>query len=95
MGRPTSPDDLTSGEQPIVFVIDDDESNLFQSVVLRVEVFGSAPELLRSTLPDVAGCLVRDARPLAANTEAGSRPLWRISTAPSHVAWIERLGLSS
>jgi FixJ family two-component response regulator len=67
-GRPTSPDDLTSGEPPIVFVIDDDESmrraltNLFQSVGLRVEVFGSAPELLRSKLPDVASCLVLDIR---------------------------------
>jgi FixJ family two-component response regulator len=66
--RPTSPDDLTSAEQPIVFVIDDDESmrraltNLFQSVSLRVEVFGSAPELLRSKLPDVASCLVLDVR---------------------------------
>jgi FixJ family two-component response regulator len=66
-GRPTSPDDLTA-EQPIVFVIDDDESmrraltNLFQSVSLRVEVFGSATELLRSKLPDVASCLVLDIR---------------------------------
>jgi FixJ family two-component response regulator len=67
-GRPTSPDDATGAEQPIVFVIDDDESmrraltNLFQSVSLRVEVFGSAPELLRSELPDVASCLVLDIR---------------------------------
>jgi FixJ family two-component response regulator len=67
-GRPTSPDDATGAEQPIVFVIDDDESmrraltNLFQSVSLRVEVFGSAPELLRSKLPDVASCLVLDIR---------------------------------
>jgi FixJ family two-component response regulator len=67
-GRPTSPDDLSSAEQPIVFVIDDDESmrraltNLFQSLGLRVEVFGSAPELLRSKLPDVASCLVLDIR---------------------------------
>ena len=67
-GRPTSPGDLTSAEQPIVFVIDDDESmrraltNLFQSVGLRVEVFGSALELLRSKLPDVASCLVLDIR---------------------------------
>jgi FixJ family two-component response regulator len=66
--RPTSPDDLTSTEQPIVFVVDDDESmrraltNLFQSVGLRVEVFGSAPELLRSKLPEVASCLVLDIR---------------------------------
>jgi FixJ family two-component response regulator len=67
-GRPTSPDDLTTGERPIVFVIDDDEfmrralTNLFQSVGLRVEVFGSAPELLRSRLPDIASCLVLDIR---------------------------------
>jgi FixJ family two-component response regulator len=67
-GRPTLPDDLTSGEPPIVFVIDDDESmrraltNLFQSVGLLVEVFGSAPELLRSKLPDIASCLVLDIR---------------------------------
>jgi FixJ family two-component response regulator len=66
--RPTPPHGLASGEQPIVFVIDDDESmrraltNLFQSVGLRVEVFGSAPELLQSSLPDVASCLVLDVR---------------------------------
>ena len=57
--RPTSSGDLTSADQPIVFVIDDDESmrralsNLFESVGLRVEVFGSAPEMLRGGLPDV------------------------------------------
>jgi FixJ family two-component response regulator len=67
-GRLTLPEDPTRAEQPIVFVVDDDESmrralaNLFQSVGLRVEVFGSAPELLRSKLPDVAGCLVLDVR---------------------------------
>jgi FixJ family two-component response regulator len=67
-GRPTSAGDLTSAEQPIVFVIDDDESmrraltNLFESVGLRVEVFGTAPELLQSGLPDVASCLVLDIR---------------------------------
>jgi FixJ family two-component response regulator len=54
--------------QPIVFVVDDDPSmrnaltNLFRSVGLRVEVFGSAPELLQSKLPDVASCLVLDIR---------------------------------
>jgi CheY-like chemotaxis protein len=63
-GRPTSPGDLTSAEHPIVLVIDDDESmrrgltNLFESVGLRVEVFRTAPELLRSKLPDVASSLV-------------------------------------
>jgi FixJ family two-component response regulator len=67
-GRLTLPEDPTRAEQPIVFVVDDDESmrralaNLFQSVGLRVEVFGSAPELLRSKLPDVASCLVLDIR---------------------------------
>jgi FixJ family two-component response regulator len=54
--------------RPIVFVVDDDPSvrrsltNLFRSVDLRVEVFGSAPELLQSKLPDVASCLVLDIR---------------------------------
>jgi FixJ family two-component response regulator len=66
-GRPTSPGDLTIAEQPIVFVIDDESmrralTNLFQSVGLRVEVFGSAPEMLRSGLPDVPSCLVLDIR---------------------------------
>jgi FixJ family two-component response regulator len=54
--------------QPIVFVVDDDASmrnaltNLFRSVGLRVEVFGSAPELLQGKLPDVSSCLVLDVR---------------------------------
>jgi FixJ family two-component response regulator len=54
--------------EPIVFVVDDDESvrtalgNLFRSVGLRVEVFGSAAELLRSKLPDTVSCLVLDVR---------------------------------
>jgi len=57
-----------SAGEPIVFVIDDDASmrralaNLFQSVGLRVEVFGSAPEMLQSKLPNVASCLVLDIR---------------------------------
>jgi FixJ family two-component response regulator len=64
--RPTLPRGVASDEQPIVYVIDDDESvrvaltNLFQSVSLRVEVFGSALEFLQSSLPDVASCLVLD-----------------------------------
>jgi FixJ family two-component response regulator len=57
-----------SAEEPIVFVIDDDAlvrkalANLLQSIGLKVEVFGSAPEMLHSKLPDVAGCLVLDVR---------------------------------
>jgi FixJ family two-component response regulator len=67
-GRPTPPPVLAGAEQPIVFVVDDDESmrrsltNLFQSVSLQVQVFGSAPEFLQSSLPDVASCLVLDVR---------------------------------
>ena len=67
-GGPTSPRNLASAEEPIVFVIDDDASvrealgNLFRSVGLRVEVFGSAPEFLQSELPDVASCLILDIR---------------------------------
>jgi FixJ family two-component response regulator len=65
--RPKSPHEPVNKE-PIVFVIDDDASmrraltNLFQSVGLGVEVFGSTPEMLQSRLPDVAGCLVLDIR---------------------------------
>jgi len=67
-GRPTPPRGIASGEGPIVYVVDDDESvrraltNLFQSVSLRVEAFGSALEFLQASLPDVAGCLVLDVR---------------------------------
>jgi FixJ family two-component response regulator len=37
-------------------------TNLFESVGLRVEAFGSAPELLQRKLPDVPSCLVLDIR---------------------------------
>jgi FixJ family two-component response regulator len=66
--RPKSSHEPASAKQPIVFVIDDDASmrraltNLFQSVGLDVESFGSAPEMLQSKLPDVASCLVLDIR---------------------------------
>jgi FixJ family two-component response regulator len=52
----------------VVLVIDDDESmrealkSLFRSVGLRVEVFGSAADLMRTALPDVPSCLVLDVR---------------------------------
>ena len=54
--------------EAIVFVVDDDPSmrkaltNLFRSVGLRAEVFGSAREWLESKLPEVASCLVLDVR---------------------------------
>src|ERR1700716_2375249 len=57
-----------SRAEPIVFVVDDDPSmrvaltNLFRSMDLGVEVFGSASDLLRTKLPDVVSCLVLDIR---------------------------------
>jgi FixJ family two-component response regulator len=70
--RPKSPHEPASGKDeikaPIVFVIDDDLSmrraltNLIQSVGFGVEVFGSATELLKNKLPEVASCLVLDIR---------------------------------
>jgi FixJ family two-component response regulator len=52
----------------MVFVVDDEASmreslkDLLRSVGLRVEAFASAQEFLRSTRPDVPGCLVLDVR---------------------------------
>jgi FixJ family two-component response regulator len=66
--RSTSPRNVASAEEPIVYVVDDEASvrdalgNLFRSVGLRVEVFGSAHEFLQSKLPDVASCLILDIR---------------------------------
>jgi FixJ family two-component response regulator len=66
--RPKSSQEPASAREPIVFVIDDDASmrraltNLFQSVGLQVEAFGSAPEMLQGKIPDVASCLVLDIR---------------------------------
>jgi FixJ family two-component response regulator len=68
IARPTPPGEFASTEEPIVYVVDDDASvrdglrNLFRSVGLRVEVFGSASEFLQSKLPDVASCLILDIR---------------------------------
>jgi FixJ family two-component response regulator len=55
-------------EQPIVFVIDDDEAvrdalkSLIRSVGLRVELFRSPREFLQQKRPDVPSCLVLDVR---------------------------------
>jgi FixJ family two-component response regulator len=67
-GQPTSPRGPANASQPIVFVVDDDASirtalrRLFESVGLRVEQFGSAPEFLQSRHPNIASCLVLDIR---------------------------------
>jgi FixJ family two-component response regulator len=70
--RPKSPSARTSEKEavkePVVFVIDDDLSmrraltSLIQSVGLEVEALGSATELLKGKLPEVASCLVLDIR---------------------------------
>ncbi|WP_334174577.1 response regulator [Pseudoxanthobacter sp.] len=57
-----SPDDA------LVIVVDDDEmlraslSSLLRSIGLKVELFGSAAELLAARLPDMPRCLVLDVR---------------------------------
>ena len=59
---------MTEGGEPVVLVVDDDESmrealaGLFRSVGLQVNVFGSTAELMRSSLPNVPSCLVLDVR---------------------------------
>lgn len=57
-----------SDEQPIVFVIDDDQSvrealqGLLRSVGLQVRAFASAREFLEAERPDAPSCLVLDVR---------------------------------
>src|SRR5262245_51636682 len=56
------------GQDPIVFVVDDDPltrgslSSLFRSVGLGVKALSSAAELLDNPLPSVPSCLVLDIR---------------------------------
>jgi FixJ family two-component response regulator len=65
---PNPSTESASQGKPLVFIVEDDPSvqralgNLFQSVGLEVEVFGSASDMLKSKLPDVASCLVLDVR---------------------------------
>ena len=66
--RPKPSQERASAREPLVFIVEDDESmrralsNLFRSVGLEVELFGSASEMLQTKLPDVASCLVLDIR---------------------------------
>jgi FixJ family two-component response regulator len=66
--RAKPPREPASAREPLVFIVEDDESmrralsNLFQSVGLEAEMFGSASEMLQAKLPDVASCLVLDVR---------------------------------
>jgi FixJ family two-component response regulator len=62
------PRNISPAEEPVVFVVDDDPllrealGKLLCSVGFRVELFGSAPELLQTKLPDTPSCLVLDIR---------------------------------
>ena len=55
-------------EEPVVFIIDDDETvretvaDLLHSVGLGAQTFGSAKEFLEAKRPDVPGCIVLDVR---------------------------------
>ena len=66
--RPKPSGEPVSAREPLVFIVEDDESmrralsNLFESVGLEAVMFGSAAEMLQSKLPDVASCLVLDIR---------------------------------
>jgi FixJ family two-component response regulator len=57
-----------SAEEPVVFIVDDDEGireatrSLLASVGLRVETFTTAQEFLASRQPDAPACLVLDVR---------------------------------
>jgi FixJ family two-component response regulator len=63
-----SPTELEGSWEPVVLVVDDDQSmrealeGLFRSVGLGVKGFGSTAELMRSTLPNGPSCLVLDVR---------------------------------
>src|SRR5438128_1258337 len=62
------PDTAMAQEPPTIVVIDDDPSirkaldNLFRSVGLAVELFGSPQEFLQSDRADRPGCIVLDIR---------------------------------
>jgi FixJ family two-component response regulator len=66
--HPVPPSPSAAGGEPIVYIVDDDESlrvalsSLLRSVGLRVQLFGSASELLQSKLSETASCLVLDIR---------------------------------
>jgi FixJ family two-component response regulator len=66
--HPKSASATTNTGKPTVLVVEDDEairlalSNLFQSVGLEVQLYGSASDMLQSKLPMTASCLVLDVR---------------------------------
>ena len=66
--KPSAPKPADPAAAPVVLVIDDDASlrdaldDLFNSVGLRTQIFGSAAEFLQGSLPDAPSCLVLDIR---------------------------------
>jgi FixJ family two-component response regulator len=54
--------------EPVIFVVDDDDSmrralvRLLHSVKMRVQIFASAEEFFRTERPDVPSCIVLDVR---------------------------------
>jgi len=68
MTHTMTPAAKSQSDEPTVFVVDDDEmirealAGLFRSVGLKVCLFSTAAELLRSKQPDSPSCLVLDVR---------------------------------
>jgi FixJ family two-component response regulator len=66
--KPSAPKPADPAAAPVVLVIDDDASlrdalnDLFNSVGLRTQIFGSTAEFLKGSLPDAPSCLVLDIR---------------------------------
>jgi FixJ family two-component response regulator len=66
--KQSAPKAIDPAAAPVVLVIDDDTSlrealnDLFNSVGLRTQIFGSAAEFLKGSLPDAPSCLVLDIR---------------------------------
>jgi FixJ family two-component response regulator len=67
-GDPLKQQGGSTGEQPIIFVVEDDPEfratlvRLFRTVGLRSEAFSSATELLQHDFPNVPSCLILDVR---------------------------------
>ena len=68
MSQRISSGKTVASTEPVIFVVDDDDSmrqalaRLFYSVKLPVQTFASAQEFLRSERPDVPSCIVLDVR---------------------------------